>query len=112
MRNRNLLRLAGVALLASASLLSFSTSANAWAGLSDKQKAHIEEYIHCKILLLTDLAAFEAEQPPCGGNPNVGTASMAPAGSGYDYRKPEEPHCEYPSGKTALVEGPYCPQPE
>jgi hypothetical protein len=109
MRNRDLLRLAGAAVLASASLLSFSTSASAFSGLSDKQKAHIEEYIHCKILLLTDLAAFEAEQPPCGGNPNVGIHSIIGSpGSGAPDR------CEYENGTDSLVyengDYEYCPK--
>lgn len=104
MRNHRLLRLAGAAALATASLLSFSTSASAFVGLSDKQKAHIEEYIHCKILLLTDLDAFEAEQPPCGGTPNVGLKSIAPTGNGGDdHRRPEKPDCQTPA-RTGLTE--------
>lgn len=86
MRIRDLLRLAGAAVLATTGLLAYTTSASAFVGLSDKQKAHIEEYIHCKILLLTDLAAFEAEQPPCGGKPNTSLNSLAPTGSGI-YRR-------------------------
>lgn len=101
MRNHDLFRLFGATVLAASSLLAFSTSANAFAGLSDKQKAHIEEYIHCKTLLLTDLAAFEAEQPPCGGTPNVGLKSLAPTGSGGEkYRVPE---CEHPSSSTMQI---------
>lgn len=92
MRNRSLLRLVGAAVLASATLLSLSTSASAFSGLSDKQKAHIDEYIHCKILLLTDLAAFEAEQPPCGGTPIVGINSiMGSGGSAPPRGKPNIP---------------------
>ena len=110
MRNHHLPRLVGAAVLATATLLSLSTSASAWAGLSDKQKAHIEEYIHCKTLLLTDLAAFEAEQPPCGGTPNAGTRSLTPTGDGgYEYRRPEKPDCEYP---TELARIDICPNPQ
>lgn len=104
MRNRHLLRLAGAAVLATASLLSISTSASAFVGLSDKQKAHIDEYFHCKMLLLTDLAAFEAEQPPCGGTPNADLKSIAATGNGgSDHRKREEPNCDYPT-ETVLTE--------
>lgn len=107
MRNHNLPRLVGAAVLATATLLSLSTSASAWAGLSDKQKAHIEEYIHCKTLLLTDLAAFEAEQPPCGGTP--ATASILPTGSGgFEYRRPEKPDCD--NQAESRIDG--CPTPQ
>lgn len=112
MRNSRLPRLVGAAVLATATLLSLSTSANAWAGLSDKQKAHIEEFIHCNTLMWTDLAQFEAEQPPCGGNPNPGLKSISAMGSGGNsYRRPDKPDCEYPSGTvSALII--ICPQPE
>lgn len=104
MRNHDLLRLAGAAVLATAGLLSFSTSASAFVGLSDKQQAHIEEYIRCKTLLLTDLAAFEAEQPPCGGTPNVGIKSIAGMGNGGgERRRPEKPDCEYPNGTVTVL---------
>ncbi|WP_423068153.1 hypothetical protein [Devosia sp. CN2-171] len=107
MRNRVLLRLVGAAVLATASLLSLSTSASAFVGFSDKQKAHIDEYIHCKILLLTDLAAFEAEQPPCGGTPNADLKSIAATGSGGgEHRKP---NCDYPTDMvTTVVQIPDC----
>lgn len=110
MRNRHLLRLAGAAVLATASLLSLSTSASAFVGLSDKQKAHIDEYFHCKMLLLTDLAAFEAEQPPCGGTPNVDLKSIAGTGNGDgERRKPEKPNCDYPTDMvTTEVQIPDC----
>jgi hypothetical protein len=112
MRNSRLPRLVGAAVLATATLLSLSTSANAWAGLSDKQKAHIEEFIHCNTLMWTDLAQFEAEQPPCGGNPNPGLKSISSMGDGggYIYRRPSKPDCEQPSGTmaAALVEIPVC----
>ncbi len=107
MRNHDMLRLAGAAFLATTTLLSFSTSASAFVGLSDKQKAHIEEYIHCKTLLLTDLAAFEAEQPPCGGDPNPGLKSIAATGDGeFEFRRPT---CEYPNGEQTSSRVPdYC----
>lgn len=80
MHSRNIVRLAGACAFGLLASLTVSSSASAFGGLSDKQRAHIEEYIHCKILLLTDLAAFEAE-PPCGGSV-LETRSIAPSGSG------------------------------
>lgn len=91
MRNRDVMRLVGAASLAAISLFSYTTSASAWVGLSDKQKAYVEEYIHCKTLLFTDIKQFEAEQPPCGGTPNVDLKSLMPTGSGGHYK----PRCEY-----------------
>ena len=105
MRNRDVLRLVGAASLAAVSLFSFTASANAWAGLSEKQQAHIDEFIHCKILLLTDIRQFEAEQPPCGGTPYVDLKSLAPTGSGVPHKR-----CEYTSGLVALQSE--CPSPE
>ncbi len=104
MRIRNLLRLAGACAFGVLAACSYSSSASAFAGLSDKQKAHIDEYIHCKILLWTDLAAFEAD-PACGGTA-VETRSIFPTGSGGSkrYEPPEE--CEYPTGRI-ISECPY-----
>ncbi len=107
MRTRDVLRLVGATSLAVVAALSISSPANAWVGLSDKQKAHIEEYIHCKILLLTDIKQFEAEQPPCGGTPSGDLKSIAATGSGSS---DHDRRCEqYPS---ILIEGEYCPKPE
>lgn len=105
MRKRDLLQLAGACAFGLLASLSYSSSASAFAGLSDKQKAHMDEYIHCKILLLTDLAAFEAD-PACGGLPNVDLKSMASViGSGGKKR----PTCEYPTySLLAESEYPYC----
>lgn len=105
MRKRDLLQLAGACAFGLLASLSYSSSASAFAGLSDKQKAHIDEYIHCKILLLTDLAAFETD-PACGGLPNVDLKSMASViGSGGKKR----PTCEYPTySLLAESEYPYC----
>lgn len=91
MHIRDVARLAGAATLAAVSLFSYTTSASAWVGLSDKQKTHIEEYIHCKILLLTDIKQFEAEQPPCGGTPYADLKSLMPTGSGGEQKM----RCEY-----------------
>lgn len=104
MRKRDLLQLAGACAFGLLASLSYSSSASAFAGLSDKQKAHIDEYIHCKILLWTDLAAFEAD-PACGGTPNVDLKSMASViGSG----DPKRPTCEYPT-YSLLTESEYPP---
>jgi hypothetical protein len=95
MRSRDILQLAGVCAFGLLASLSFSSSASAFAGLSDKQKAHIEEYIHCKTLLWTDLAAFEAD-PACGGTV-VEVRSIAPSGSGNfqpKYVPPKHDECE------------------
>ena len=61
MRNRDLLRCAGALALGMLAAVSYSSSASAFSGLSDKQKSHIEVNIHCNILLWTDLKAFEAD---------------------------------------------------
>lgn len=95
MRNRDLLRLAGACAFGLIASLSYSSSASAFVGLSDKQKAHIDEYIHCKILLLTDIPAFEAD-PACGGTPNIDLKSLGSVqGSGGGRYEP--PTCEYPT---------------
>jgi hypothetical protein len=106
MRKRDLLQLAGACAFGMLATLSYSSAATA-AGLSDKQRAHIEEYIHCKILLLTDLAAFEAE-PPCGGTA-VETRSIFPTGSGGG--QPRKPSCEYPT-PSLLAQSEYPPSCE
>lgn len=95
MRKRDLLQLAGACAFGLLAAVSYSSGASAFAGLSDKQKAHIDEYIQCKILLWTDLAAFEAD-PACGGTPNVDLKSMA-SGSGSGIVHYEPPTCEYPT---------------
>lgn len=94
MRSRNVLQLAGACAFGLLASLSYSSSASAFAGLSDKQRAHVDEYIHCKILLWTDLAAFEAD-PACGGTV-VETRSIVPTGSG-GFKRYEPPTCEYPT---------------
>lgn len=107
MRKRDLLQLAGACAFGLLATVSYSSSASAFAGLSDKQKAHIDEYIQCKILLWTDLAAFEAD-PACGGSPNVDLKSMASViGSGGETR----PTCEYPT-YSLLTEYEYPPSCE
>jgi len=107
MRNRDLLRLAGACALGVVATLSYSSSASAYAGLSDRQKAHIEEYIHCKILLWTDLAAFEAD-PACGGTV-VETRSIFSSGSGGPPPKRDEPPtCEHPTITRLTESPPYC----
>ncbi|OEO31512.1 hypothetical protein VW23_015940 [Devosia insulae DS-56] len=107
MRKRDLLQLAGACAFGLLATLSYSSTATA-AGLSDKQRAHIEEYIHCKTLLLTDLAAFEAEQPPCGGTA-LETRSIFPTGSGGGHIR--KPTCEYPT-YSLLTESEYPPSCE
>lgn len=76
MRTRELLRLAAACAIGVAATVSFASSASAFTGLSDRQQAHVEEYIHCKILLFTDIQAFE-DDPACGGTPNVDLKSAA-----------------------------------
>lgn len=111
MRTRSLLRLASVASLALATALSISSPASAFAGLSDKQKAHIEEFFHCNYLMWTDLVQFEAEQPPCGGTPNVDLKSIAATGSGSTKRERPDPCENYPSGLVTIQGQPeYCPE--
>lgn len=88
MRNLDLLRLAGAATLGIASVLACSSPASAFAGLSDRQTSHIEEYIHCRTLLWTDLDAFNAD-PVCGGTPGVDWKSMS-SGPGSGYVPPRE----------------------
>lgn len=106
MRSRDVLQFAGACAFGLLASLSFSSSASAFAGLSDKQKAHIDEYIHCKILLWTDLAAFEAD-PACGGA-GVETRSLFPTGSGSAPQRHEPPTCEYhPTGRVISE----CPTP-
>ena len=106
MRNRKLMQLAGACALGLLAAASYSSSASAFAGLSDRQKAHIDEYIHCKILLWTDLAAFEAD-PACGGTV-VETRSIFPTGSGAPQKRYEPPTCEYPT-ISLLTESQYPP---
>lgn len=96
MRNRELLRLAGACAFGLIASLSYSSSASAFVGLSDKQKAHIDEYIHCKILLLTDIPAFEAD-PACGGKPNIDLKSLGSGTGGGSKQRYEPPTCEYPT---------------
>ncbi|MDC9824259.1 hypothetical protein PRN20_10970 [Devosia sp. ZB163] len=94
MRRSDLLRLLGVASLAVAASISLSaTAATAFSGLSDKQKAHIEEYFHCKKLLWTDIPAFNAD-PVCGGSGQYELKSLAPTGDGVR-PPPREPDCEW-----------------
>ncbi len=106
MRTRNLLRLVGACSLVLATSLSVSTPASAWAGLSDKQKAHIEEFFHCNLLMWTDLDQFEAEQPPCGGTPN---ASALSSSGGTPRFETDQPCYRYPDeGSTSRLS--YCPE--
>lgn len=108
MRSRELLQLTGACAFGLLAAFSYSSSASAFAGLSDKQKAHIDEYIHCKILLWTDLAAFEAD-PACGGAA-VETRSIFPTGSGSPQKHEEPPkECEYPTDSRIIDE---CPTPQ
>jgi hypothetical protein len=104
MRKPNLLRLAGACAFGLLAAVSYSSSASAFAGLSDRQKAHIDEYFHCKFLLLTDLAAFEAD-PACGGTV-VEAHSIFPTGSGDPQVRYEPPVCEYPT--MSLLTESYC----
>ena len=88
-------RLAGVLGAASLSLtmiLTGSTGANAFIGLSDGQKAHIDEYFMCKWLLLTDIPTYEATEP-CGGTPTGGSLLTGKSSS-----SPRKRECEYPQG--------------
>lgn len=111
MRNRDLLRLAGACAFGLVASLSYSSSASAFSGLSAKQQAHIEEYIHCKILLLTDLVAFAAD-PACGGSPNVDTKSMASGPGSGPTKRYEPPTCEYTTySLTSTSEYPICDNP-
>ncbi|WP_439600357.1 hypothetical protein [Devosia sp.] len=106
MRNRDLLRCAGALALGMLAAVSYSSSASAFSGLSDKQKSHIEVNIHCNILLWTDLKAFEAD-PACGGTV-VETRSILPTGSGGAKRyEPPPQECEYPTQRIVSE----CPQP-
>ncbi len=96
MRNRKIPGLAGACALGLLVAVSYSSSASAFGGLSDRQKAHIDEYIQCKILLMTDLAAFEAD-PACGGTA-VDSRSIFPTSlSAPQERRYEPPTCEYPT---------------
>ena len=103
MRIRSSLRLLGVAAIAAVGLMSTSTSAGAWAGLSDKQKAHVDTLIHCSTLMWTNLAQFETEQPPCGGTPPVTVTLLDGASGPPPYRKPT---CEYPSESARSLDCP------
>lgn len=105
MRKHDLLKLAGVCAFGLLSTLAYTSPAAAF-GLSDKQKAHIDEYIHCKILLWTDLAAFE-DDPACGGTV-VETRSIFPTGSGDVQKRREPPTCEYPTYSLLSESPPYC----
>lgn len=105
MRNRELLQLAGAAAFGLLAAVSYSSSASAFSGLSDKQKAHVEVNIHCSMLLWTDLAAFEAD-PACGGTV-VETRSILPTGSGGFKRYQPPVECEYPTGRVISE----CPTP-
>lgn len=91
MRKQDFLKFSGACAFGLLATLSYTSTASAF-GLSDRQQAHIDEYIHCKILLLTDLAAFEAD-PACGGTPNIDLKSMASVlGSGD--KKQCDPYCD------------------
>ena len=101
-------RLAGVLGAASLSLtmiLTGSTGANAFIGLSDGQKAHIDEYFMCKWLLLTDIPTYEATEP-CGGTPTGGSLLTGKSSSG----KPDKPNCEYEYEYESLTID-YCEYP-
>jgi hypothetical protein len=105
MRTRDVLRLVGATSLATAGLLSLSTSANAWAGLSAQQQAHIETIIHCNILMWTDIKQFEAEQPPCGGTPAAKMDTMVGGGGGTQHMR----ECQVQMRVQSISE---CPIPE
>lgn len=110
MRSRDILQLAGACALGLLASLSYSSSASAFAGLSDKQKAYVDEYIHCKTLLWTDLAAFEAD-PACGGTV-VEARSIAPNGSGPGTPRVDPPkqECEYEESILTFLRE--CPTPQ
>jgi hypothetical protein len=108
MRSRDILQLAGACALGLLASLSYSSSATAFAGLSDKQKAYVDEYVHCKILLWTDLAAFDAD-PACGGTA-VETRSIAPHDSGTGTPKPPKDECEYEESIITFLRE--CPTPQ
>lgn len=110
MRRHNLLRLAGACALGLVASLSYASSASAFAGLSAKQQAHIETYIHCKTLLLTDFKAFAAD-PLCGGTPNFDRRSMGTEIGGAT-PPPEKEPCgggEQPSLLFAFQQEQECP---
>lgn len=92
MRKQDFLKIAGACAFGLLATFSPTSTASAF-GLSDRQKAHVDEYIHCKILLLTDLAAFAAD-PACGGTPNIDLKSMA---SGLGNGGKKRPVCDYPT---------------
>jgi len=102
MRNRDFLAVAGACALGLVASLSFSSPASAYAGLSERQRAHIAEYFHCRHLLWTDIPAFEAD-PVCGGPPNLDRQSMLESGNGAPPSK-EPPACEYPSYSSFSVQ--------
>jgi hypothetical protein len=100
-------RLAGVLGAVSLSLtmiLTGSTGANAFIGLSDGQKAHIDEYFMCQWLLLTDIPTYEATEP-CGGTPTGGSLL---SGKGSSVQRKRE--CEYQYAFESLISD-YCDNP-
>lgn len=104
MRNHPSLRLAGAAAVFSLTAgLMFASPATAF-GLSDRQRDHIDTYFKCKLLLLTDLAGFEAD-PDCGGTPAVNLSSTTTKSG-----SPKQPRCEYVYAFAIQGEYEHCPK--
>lgn len=110
MRNSQVLRLAGAAVLALMAGSVMSSPATAFVGLSDKQADEISEFIKCKTYLLKgDLGSFN-DDPDCGKGPVV-SQYLGAHGGGASQSKRHECEWEWPSEGLFSTEsegGDYC----